>query len=41
MLGGYFGRKQDGPPGVMTLWRGLMRLHEIVEAVLDRDLYSV
>jgi hypothetical protein len=30
-LGGYWGRKQDAPPGVKVLWRGLMRLHGMVE----------
>ncbi len=31
-LGGFLGRKQDGHPGSLTLWRGLHRLHDIVEA---------
>jgi hypothetical protein len=26
-LGGHLGRKRDGPPGSMTLWRGIQRLH--------------
>jgi hypothetical protein len=26
-LGGHLGRKSDGPPGSMTLWRGMQRLH--------------
>ncbi len=30
-LGGYWGRKQDSPPGVKVLWRGLMRLHGMIE----------
>lgn len=30
-LGGYWGRKQDAPPGVKVLWRGLMRLSAMVE----------
>jgi hypothetical protein len=30
-LGGYWGRKKDAPPGVKVLWRGLMRLHGMVE----------
>ena len=29
-LGGFIGRKADGDPGVKTLWRGLMRLQDIV-----------
>jgi Transposase DNA-binding/Transposase Tn5 dimerisation domain len=28
-LGGFQARKGDGPPGVMVLWRGLQRLHDI------------
>ncbi len=30
-LGGYWGRKSDAPPGVKVLWRGLTRLHEMVQ----------
>jgi hypothetical protein len=26
VMGGYLGRKQDGPPGTQALWRGLQRL---------------
>ena len=28
-LGGFMGRKGDGQPGPMTLWRGLPRLHDL------------
>lgn len=28
-LGGFLGRKGDGPPGLRTLWRGLERLNDI------------
>jgi len=28
-LGGHLGRKRDGPPGPMTMWRGLQRLPDI------------
>ncbi len=28
-LGGFFGRKSDGEPGPVTLWRGLNRLHDL------------
>ena len=28
-LGGYLGRKSDGPPGVTVLWRGLQRLIDL------------
>jgi len=31
-LGGFLGRKSDGQPGSMTLWRGLHRLTDIAEA---------
>lgn len=30
-LGGFLGRKSDGSPGVKVLWRGLSRLHDLVE----------
>jgi hypothetical protein len=30
-LGGYLGRKGDGPPGAKVLWRGLRSLHERVQ----------
>jgi hypothetical protein len=33
-LGGFLGRKRDGQPGSITIWRGLIRLHDIVEAWL-------
>jgi hypothetical protein len=29
MLGGWFGRKSDGPPGTQVLWRGLQRLDDL------------
>jgi hypothetical protein len=29
-LGGYLGRKHDGPPGWQTLWRGYQRLADLV-----------
>ena len=28
-LGGFLGRKGDGEPGPLTLWRGLTRLHDL------------
>lgn len=31
-LGGWLGRKGDGPPGTETLWRGFQRLDDITEA---------
>jgi hypothetical protein len=33
-LGGFLGRKSDGNPGPITLWRGLHRLQDIAEAYL-------
>lgn len=31
-LGGYIGRKNDGPPGIKNLWRGLQQLNTILKA---------
>ena len=31
-LGGYIDRKSQGPPGSMTLWRGMRRMDALVEA---------
>ena len=31
-LGGFLGRKRDGEPGPMTLWRGLQRLTDLASA---------
>jgi hypothetical protein len=31
-LGGFIGRKSDGEPGPMVLWRGLQRLEDLIEA---------
>jgi hypothetical protein len=33
-LGGFLGRKRDGNPGPISLWRGLQRLSDIAEAWL-------
>ncbi len=33
-LGGHLGRKCDGEPGMIVLWRGLTRLYEDVEMLL-------
>lgn len=30
-LGGFLGRRGDGEPGVITLWRGLQRLHDLLQ----------
>lgn len=32
MLGGFLGRKRDGEPGMITIWRGLARLTDIAES---------
>jgi len=38
-LGGHMGRKSDGAPGLLALWRGMKRLLELVEGVkLAREL---
>ena len=44
-LGGYLGRKSDGPPGWKTLWRGWFHLQDLLEGVqlasqLSLDDYS-
>lgn len=33
-MGGFLGRKSDGEPGVKVLWRGLMRMQDIVIGAL-------
>lgn len=30
-LGGFIGRKSDGDPGPIVLWRGLLRLHDLTQ----------
>ena len=30
-LGGYLGRKGDGPPGTLTIWRGWKRLTDLAD----------
>jgi len=38
-LGGFLGRKSDGEPGAITLWRGLVRLKAMVDGwLLAREL---
>jgi hypothetical protein len=32
-MGGFLGRKSDGNPGPITLWRGLRRLNDLAEAL--------
>ena len=31
-LGGYINRRQQGPPGVRTIWRGIRRLETLATA---------
>lgn len=31
IMGGFLGRKSDGQPGIMTIWKGLRRLDDITE----------
>jgi len=31
-LGGFLGRKNDGPPGIKNIWRGMKQLHAMVAA---------
>ncbi len=33
MLGGFMGRKNDGMPGVMTIWRGMFALEMMIEGL--------
>ena len=33
MLGGFMGRKSDGMPGVMTIWRGMFALEMMIEGL--------
>lgn len=38
-MGGFLGRKGDGHPGVKVLWRGFVRLHDIMRGIeLAREL---
>jgi hypothetical protein len=30
-MGGYLGRKHDGPPGWLSIWRGWLRLKVMTE----------
>ncbi len=33
-LGGYLGRKRDGPPGAKSIWIGLRRIHDMAEGIM-------
>jgi hypothetical protein len=36
-LGGFLGRKHDGDPGPIVMWRGLRNLYEYIKA---REVFS-
>lgn len=36
-LGGFLNRKGDGEPGVKVLWRGIMRLHDMIAGYMLAD----
>jgi hypothetical protein len=40
LMGGFLGRKSDGPPGPKVIWRGLRRLNDMVEfhKILKKDV---
>lgn len=42
-LGGFWGRKRDGEPGVTVMWRGLQRLYDIIQIwrIFDHDSSTV
>jgi hypothetical protein len=33
-LGGHLNRKSDGMPGILTLWRGMKKLNQLIEGVM-------
>lgn len=33
MLGGFIGRKSDGDPGWQTIWKGWMRIQDMLEGM--------
>lgn len=39
-MGGFLGRKSDGQPGAMTLWRGLERLSSLVQGWQLAQIYG-
>ncbi|AMK77199.1 hypothetical protein A1342_16350 [Methylomonas methanica] len=40
-LGGYLGRKHDGPPGAKAMWIGLQRLRDFVIALEAQPLVAL
>lgn len=40
-LGGYLGRRRDGPPGAKTMWIGLQRLRDFVIALEAQEALAV
>ncbi len=39
-LGGFLARKGDGPPGAKTIWLGLQRLADFMQAIDAYHQYS-
>lgn len=39
-LGGFWGRRRDGPPGVKVLWRGLTKLYALVDGFTLSSIIS-
>lgn len=40
MLGGYRGRKSDGPPGMKVIWIGMQAMHRLAEGWGAREAFS-
>jgi len=40
-LGGYIGRKSDGPPGPKTIWIGLQRMHDFALAAKAINSFNI
>ncbi len=40
-LGGYIGRKNDGPPGPKTIWIGLQRMHDFALATQASSNFNI
>ena len=40
-LGGYIGRKSDGPPGPKTIWIGLQRMRDFALAVQALNNFTI
>jgi len=40
-LGGYIGRKSDGPPGPKTIWIGLQRMHDFALSAKTMNSFNI